>query len=157
LDDYVHFSGDGAPWTTYDFIERLPSARVTGAPDAAAVWDVTIGQTSARSLLLHPPATLTFEIPDNGEGLITGALALHPNVWERTGPTAFDVIVDGYPAFRRVVDPRDTAHRRWLHFQFDVPAQAAPHVVSFTTEAVETRSHQWALWRSLRYLRTSQG
>ena len=107
--------------------------------------------------MLHPPATLTFEIPDNGEGLITGALALHPNVWERTGPTAFDIVVDGYPAFRRVVDPRDASHRRWLHFQFDVPAQAAPHVVAFTTEAVETRSHQWALWRSLRYLRTSQG
>jgi GT2 family glycosyltransferase len=157
LDDYVHFTGDGSPWMTYDFIEQLSSGGVTGAPDAAAVWDVSLDGAPARALLLHPPATLTFEVPDAGPGVITGAIALHPNVWDLTGPTAFEIVIDGYPALRRIVDPRQTSHRRWLHFQLDVPQSTTAHVISFSTEAVESRAHQWALWRSLRYLRTSEG
>jgi GT2 family glycosyltransferase len=157
LGDYVHFSGDGSPWTIYDFIEQHGAGRLTGAADAAAVWDVSIAGMPSRALLLHPPATLTFELPDGGAGVIGGAVTLHPDVWNRTGPTAFEIAVDGSTAFRRVIDPRQSSHRRWLHFQVDVAETPAPHVVALSTHAVETRAHQWALWRSLRYLRTSEG
>jgi GT2 family glycosyltransferase len=156
LSDYVQFSGDAAPWTTFDFVERAAEGRVAGSPDAVATWDVRMGDATSRALLLHPPATVSFEVPDNGRGVISGAIALHPDVWERTGPTAFAILVDGYPAFQRVVDPRQASHRGWLHFEIDVPPTSAPHSVVLSTEALETRAHQWALWRSLRYLRTSE-
>jgi glycosyltransferase involved in cell wall biosynthesis len=156
LKDYVHYSGDGSAWTTFDFIERLDDSRLTdGAPDAAAVWDVMIDGACSRALLLHPPATLTFELPDSGTGVISGAVALHPDVWTRTGPTAFELTIDGYPALRRVVDPRQPSHRRWFHFEIDVAQSTTAHVVALKTEALETRAHQWALWRSLRYSRTA--
>jgi GT2 family glycosyltransferase len=155
LNDYVHYSGDGSPWTTFDFIERREDARITdAAADAAAVWDVRLGDICSRALLLHPPATLTFELPDGGAGIISGAMALHPDVWTRTGATAFELLIDGYPALRRVVDPRQPSHRRWLHFEIDVAQSTTAHVVALKTEALESRAHQWALWRSLRYSRT---
>lgn len=157
LGDYAHFSGDASPWTTFDFVERVADGRLSGgAPDAVAAWDVRLGDTFARALLLHPPASLLFEIPDGGSGLISGAIGLHPDVWDRTGPTAFTLLVDGYPAFRRVVNPRQPSHRKWMHFEIDVPETDGGHSVVLSTEALETRAHQWALWRSLRYLRTSE-
>lgn len=155
LSEHVHFSDD-AGWTTYDFIEHYEAGRIAGAADAVAVWDVPTAATTTRALLLHPPATLTFELPDSGAGHIAGAVGLHPEVWNRTGPTEFDLSVDGCVSFKRIVDPRQSSHRCWLHFQLDVPASEKPHVVSLSTHAVETRAHQWALWRSLRYTRTSE-
>jgi len=156
LADFVVFKGDASPWTTFDFVEGASAARLTGSSDALAVWDVRVGAQTSRALLLHPPATLHFTLPDNGHGLIRGAIGLHPDVWERTGPTAFGLHVDGYPAFGRVVDPRQAAHRGWLNFEIDVPESGDAHSVALTTEALETRAHQWALWRSLRYLRTPE-
>jgi glycosyltransferase involved in cell wall biosynthesis len=157
LAEYRPYSSDQRAWFTYDFVEHVGDGRLSGgAPDAAAAWDVRIGGEASRALLLHPPATLAFVVPDAGAGVLRGAVGLHPDVWGRTGPTAFEVLLDGYPAFRRVVDPRQTAHRGWLHFEIDVPASPAPHAIALTTEALETRSHQWALWRSLRYFRTPE-
>ena len=157
LGDHVHFSGDASRWTTFDFVERVADGHLSGgAPDAVATWDVRLGDSSARALLLHPPAALSFEIPDGGSGLISGAIGLHPDVWDRTGPTSFTLLVDGYPAFRRVVDPRQLSHRTWMHFEIDVPETGGTHTVVLSTEALETRAHQWALWRSLRYLRTAE-
>ncbi len=157
LSSFVHYDGGANPWTTFDFVEHAASGCVTeGAADAAAVWDVRLDGVHDRALLLHPPAVLTFDVPDGGAGTMSGSVALHPDVWDRTGPTAFEVIVNHHTAFRRIVDPRDHAQRRWLHFAIDLPATSGNHQVSLRTEALGTRAHQWALWRSLRYVRPAE-
>jgi glycosyltransferase involved in cell wall biosynthesis len=157
LAEYRPYVEDESPWFTYDFVERVGDGRLNrGNPDAAAAWDVRMNGEATRALLLHPPATMTFALPDCSSGVLRGAVGLHPDVWARTGPTAFEVFLDGYPVFKRVVDPRNAAHRRWLQFEIDVPATSTPHSIAFATDALETRAHQWALWRSLRYFRTTE-
>ncbi|HTS18824.1 MAG TPA: SPASM domain-containing protein [Verrucomicrobiae bacterium] len=140
--------------TSFSFEAHLSEASLLeGDASQAAVWTVAIGSDVAeRSIFLHPPARLRFEVPTSEEGLFTAAVALHPDVWDNpeSGACEFSLIVNGHEAFSRVVDPSLFADERcWHDVSVPVPACArGHHEFILVTRTLDSRtSHRWALWR----------
>jgi glycosyltransferase involved in cell wall biosynthesis len=140
--------------TTFDFIEHIRQS--TLEPDSSgppAVWDVTIAGKSDRALLLHPPATLKFDVPHAGPARLHTAVALHPDVWARSGcgPCEFEVSVDGAVGFWARIDPvSNPAHRCWHVCELAVPASATSHQVTLRTAVSGSNDYGWALWQAPR-------
>lgn len=146
------------PCERFDLVARHAEGQlIAGATDAVAVWEVTLQGVQSPALLLHPPATLAFTVPDYRQGRVRGAVALHPDVWDRPGcgPCRFELTVDGLTTVTRVVDPAKPGHRAWQPFSLDVPPSDEPHAIVLRTEGIGSRAHRWALWKALVYERLS--
>lgn len=140
----------------YDLTEHLEEAtRVTRTPDAAGRWAVQMHGEWSDTIFLHPTARLEYVVPTGAPGLMTGAFAMHPAVWDKPDarPTRFHVEVDGRARLESVVDPGVAAERGWHPFELPVPAATdGRHVITLATTLVDRATFCWALWKGPRFL-----
>jgi hypothetical protein len=140
----------------YSLLDELDAARlIRGRPEQLAIWDVTMAEKVARSILLQPPAQLVFEIPTGARGKLVTAAALHPDVWEKaeSGGCEFCIRVDGRLAFVLGLDPvRLPSDRRWHEILLEIPESATgQHKVTLETKGMGAIDFRWALWRDPRF------
>lgn len=126
--------------------------------DRVGVWDVVVDGEGARAIVLHPPGAVEFEIAVDGAISMTGAVGLHPDVWEHpeSGACQFDVTVDDRVRWTCLVDPARPADRTWLPFSVEAPATGTGrHRVRLETAGIGGNAFRWALWRAPRCVQAS--
>jgi GT2 family glycosyltransferase len=147
------------PETLLDVIAAVQAGDVSASrPDRIGVWDVTMDGDCQRAVVLHPPGSIEFDVADPSAMTVTGAVALHPDVWEHpeSGACQFEVTVDDRVRWTCLVDPARAADRGWLPFSIDVPSTASGrHRVRFETSGIGGNSFRWALWRAPRCVQAS--
>lgn len=138
---------------THPLIDHFPSGelKVLGQWGAASCGDVTIGGHPARTILLHPPAKLTFALPTGAEGTLALGLGMHPDVWRNPecGPCQFIVRVDGHVMLDATINVvGDPAAWKWHNVTLAVAALGeGTHTVELETVAHNGAGFRWALWR----------
>lgn len=152
------FTQDLGRLRSYSFIDRLGEARITAsrADDRATVGTARIEGREARTLFLHPPMHAFYQVPVGNTGILSLAVALHPDVWANpeTGPCRFLTEVDGTVVSDLTIDVRgDPAACRWFWVHVPVEASASGrHGFAFRTEGVGGSAFRWAVWRSPRFV-----
>jgi hypothetical protein len=138
---------------THRLIDHFPQAelKVLGQWGAGSCGEATVGGQLARTILLHPPARLTFSLPTGAEGTLTFGLGMHPEVWRNPecGPCQFLVRVDGALLLDATINVRgDPAAWKWHNVSLPVTALAQGwHTVELETVAGDGAGFRWALWR----------
>jgi hypothetical protein len=122
-----------------------------GAWGDASHGEAVIAGRSARTILLHPAARLSFTLPTGAEGSLALGFGMHPDVWHNpaSGPCRFIVRVDRVVLLDATVDARaNPDSRKWHTCTLPVAAlSAGVHVVELETIGVGSESFRWALWR----------
>lgn len=137
----------------FSFLDHFPAGKlVAEGPGTASVGTVTQGGKTVSTMLLHPPAQISFEVEGGSAGWLRFAVGMHPDVWlqAESGPCRFLVEADGDVLCDVTIDPlHNSEDRRWL--EFDLPVKASPtgqHHFAFTTKVVDADAFRWALWRA---------
>ncbi len=137
----------------YSFLDNFEEARLmAGRPDQLAVWNVTIGKSINRAILLHPPAQVSFTISDPAAGRLSFAIGMHPDIWGKSAPGGclFSITVDERIAFQAILDTTNfDGDRRWHEYELDIPESLnGVHIVKFQTRACgNSEERLWAVWR----------
>ena len=127
-------------------------ARQVLVPEDWRWWPII--HRERRWVYMHPPATLTVEVPIPPRAIFQAGLAVDPAVWHR--PEAHGVrfllevaTPDGWSALlNRHVAPRQrAADRRWIDEVVDLGALADQTVtLRLRTEPVATLAYGWGGW-----------
>jgi hypothetical protein len=144
------------PEHTFNCVEQIEQTRIArGTADQLAVWEVTVGTSSFKSIFLQPPAEIIFDVPTGATGWLTTAVMLHPDVWDKPESVAceFHIRVDGRLAFVMSLDPvKLPSDRRWHEIRLHIPETARDrHQIHFETRPVGKSDFRWALWREPRF------
>ncbi|KKK58008.1 hypothetical protein LCGC14_3048750, partial [marine sediment metagenome] len=125
---------------------------VTTAGPEGAIYLRTacIDGVERECLFLHPPNSVSFELP-NRDAYLSFAIAMAPECWgERTGACTFIVAVDGETVFSDTIDvAANAAHRRWNARGVFIPASLGggeSRAITLRTESPDGLDFRWALW-----------
>jgi hypothetical protein len=149
---------DEAPGTI-DLVERFPEAEkrttVDSLRDAFRIVDVTIDGERKRSIFAHAFARIIWRIEVPRGALLTTAMALEPQVWEKGGDgVLFRIgVSDGKTyeeLFKQHIDPHgQPGDRRWHPVTIDLSAWAGQQIdLILNTDAGPAGDviFDWALW-----------
>ena len=148
--------------SAFDCLDHFKQARLArGNADQVAVWEVALESPMAKAIFLQPPAEIVFEVPTGSAGLLTTAVALHPDVWDKpeAGGCEFHIRVDGRVAFVMSIDPVNLpADRRWHEITLHIPESSHErHQIHFETRSIgKSNDFRWALWRAPQFSWASQ-
>lgn len=149
--------GSPAPVAVYECMQHTKTARlVRGAAEQLSVWELVFEGAYSKSLFLHPPAEIAFDVPTGAAGWLTTAVMLHPDVWEKpkAGGCEFHIRVDGRLGFVVARDPVNVKSDRCWH-EIKLPISETPlgrHKITFETRAIgASTDFRWALWRAPRF------
>lgn len=145
--------------TVLDMVAAVQAGDMSASRrDRVGVWDVALAGECHRAVVLHPPGSIEFDVPEQSGITVTGAVALHPDVWDHpeSGACQFEVTVDDRVRWTCLVDPSRAADRVWLPFTIEVPSTATGrHRVRLETSGVGGNAFRWALWRAPRCVQAS--
>ncbi|RQV99474.1 glycosyltransferase [bacterium] len=138
---------------TFHFYDNAQSARLTAqSPGKLALGAHIINQVAARTIFLHPPAKLEYQLPTSLSGKLCFAVTMHPAVWENTvsGSCTFLIHADNRQDFTVQIDPvHHPADRRWHEYTLDIPpSYYGNHRITFETQSPASLDYRWALWRA---------
>ena len=138
---------------TYSFLQHLPAAKILrGQPDQTAIWETTLDGRTSKAIYLQPPAELVFRLPTGARGLLSTAVAIHPDAWTKpeAGGCEFHLRADGRLAYVLAIDPaRLPTDRHWHEIKFEVPENpAGVHDLTLETKSIGPKTFRWALWRN---------
>jgi hypothetical protein len=141
----------------FSFVEHLADGTLQplGPTAHAAVWDSVSDGVPQRDMVLHPPARISFTVPDGRRATIRFAVNLHPLAWDKpnAGGAEFLLSVDGQLQLQVSLDPvHHASDRPWREIAVDIPENpAGTHVVVFETQALGAHlDYRWAAWREPR-------
>lgn len=125
---------------------------LAGSAEQSAVWNVTIDETDAKAIFLHPPAMIGLTIPDDRPAYLYSAVSLHPHVWDnpQSGGCIFSVNVDDSLHYQIGLNPLlNNEDRGWHEFMLEIPARhLGVHQVIFECRAFDgNNDFRWGLWR----------
>jgi hypothetical protein len=117
---------------------------------------VVLNEAGSQALFLQPPAELVFRVPVSEPGILSTAIAIHPEAWNKAnaGGCEFQIRVDGRLALAAAIDPIHLAGDRcWHELKLNIPQSPTNHhEVIFETRSIgNSADFRWALWRAPKF------
>jgi hypothetical protein len=144
----------------FSMVDQLSSATLfTERHGSVSAGPATLAGRTSRTLFLGAPARASWRLPVGGEGILTFAIAIHPDAWTNpeSGACSFKVRINRTLVLDAVIDAKlEPDDRKWHWFSLPVAALPAPeaesHEVEFAAEGVGGEAFRWTVWRNPQFV-----